>query len=133
MCGTAEFVREARIVRKLMGGGLRQAGVLAAAGLHALDHHIDRLSEDHARASRLAQTLADSPWFTIDPRQVRTNVVVAGVREPWTVDRVIGALRERDVLAGPMGPGRIRFVTHLDVDDEGLERAVRAVRELPAG
>jgi threonine aldolase len=130
LCGSSEFVREARVVRKRMGGGMRQSGILAAAGLYALDHHVDRLHDDHARAARLAGVLAGLALFDIDPAGVRTNIVVAGVRPPWTVDQVVSALRGRGVLAGPMGPGRIRFVTHLDVDDGALDRTIRAVRDL---
>jgi threonine aldolase len=132
LCGDAELMGEARVVRKRMGGGLRQAGVLAAAGLHALEQHVGRLPEDHARAARLARALAELPQFEIDPATVQTNIVIAALRRPGDTDRLIAALRAEGVLAGAMGPGRIRFVTHLDVDDAGLERALRVLRALPA-
>jgi threonine aldolase len=132
LCGDAELMGEARVVRKRMGGGLRQAGVLAAAGLHALEQHVGRLPEDHARAARLARALAELPQFEIDPATVQTNIVIAELRRPGDTDRLIAALRAEGVLAGAMGPGRIRFVTHLDVDDAGLERALRVLRALPA-
>ena len=132
LCGGADLIREGRVVRKRMGGGLRQAGVLAAAGLHALEQHVERLPEDHRRAARLARALADLPQFEIDPAAVQTNIVIAGLREPAATDRVLEALRAGGVLAGAMGEGRIRFVTHLDVDDEGLDRALAVLRALPA-
>ncbi len=109
---------------------MRQAGILAAAGLYALEHHVDRLAEDHRRASRLAGALAELPAFRIDPAAVRTNIVIAEVAAPATAEGVLAGLRERGVLAGGMGPGRVRFVTHLDVDDDGLDRALRALREV---
>jgi len=131
LCGGADLIREGRVVRKRMGGGLRQAGVLAAAGLHALEHHVPRLAEDHRRAARLARALADLPQFEIDPAVVQTNIVIAELREPGETDRMLESLRAEGVLAGAMGAGRIRFVTHLDVDDDGLDRALRVLRDLP--
>lgn len=132
LCGGADLIAEARVVRKRMGGGLRQAGVLAAAGLHALDHHLSRIPEDHRRAARLARALAELPQFDIDPSTVQTNIVIAELREPGATDRTLESLRAQGILAGAMGAGRIRFVTHLDVDDDGLEQALRALRALPA-
>jgi threonine aldolase len=128
LCGSAELITEARVVRKRMGGGLRQVGVLAAAGLYALEHHVERLVDDQRRARRLAGVLAELPCFEIDPGEVRTNIVIAGLRPADATDRLLESLRERGVLAGAMGQGRIRFVTHLDVDDAGLERACAAIR-----
>lgn len=133
LCGSADLVREARVVRKRMGGGMRQAGVLAAAGLIALTRHVERLPEDHVRARRLAEALAETPGFRIDPGAVRTNIVIAGVEPQAAAERVVSGLRELGVLAGGMGPGRIRFVTHLDVGDTALDRAIRAVREVARG
>jgi threonine aldolase len=130
LCGSAEFIEQARVARKRMGGGMRQAGILAAAGLHALEHHVERLADDHRRAARLAEALAESPAFHIDPRRVRTNIVVAEVRPAAERDAVLEQLRETGVLALPMGPGRVRFVTHLDVDDDAIERALEALKRL---
>ena len=130
LCGSRDRMRDARVIRKRLGGGMRQAGVLAAAGLHALEHHVERLGEDHARAKRLASALADHPAFRIDPRSVVTNIVIAEVAPAWTVERVLDTLEREGVLAGGMGPGRVRFVTHLDVDDAGVERALSALRAL---
>jgi threonine aldolase len=128
LCGSEELVREARVVRKRMGGGMRQAGILAAAGLHALAHHMERLADDHRRAARLAAALAELPRFRLDPTSVQTNIVVAELRDPDEQLPLLERLRTEGVLAVPMGPGRVRFVTHLDVDDDGLDHAVRVIR-----
>ena len=128
LCGTADAMREARIVRKRFGGGMRQAGVIAAAGLWALEHHVVRLADDHARAARLALALAELDGWEIDPQSVRTNIVMARLTDATRSDAVLATLREAGVLAGAMGAGRIRFVTHLDVDDRGIDRAIAALR-----
>ncbi len=133
LCGSRAFVTDARVARKRMGGAMRQVGVLAAAGLVALERHVGRLGEDHRRAARLAEALAALPVFRIDPSAVHTNIVIAEVVPPASAERLLAALRERGVLAGGMGPGRVRFVTHLDVDDAGIERAVAALRDVGHG
>jgi threonine aldolase len=130
LCGSRALVAEARVVRKRMGGAMRQVGVLAAAGLVALERHVERLADDHRRAARLASVLAELPAFRIDPTAVRTNIVIAEVVPPATAERVLAELLQRGVLAGGMGPGRVRFVTHLDVDDGALDRAIRSLREV---
>ena len=131
LCGSVDFIREARVVRKRMGGGLRQAGVIAAAGIVGLEHHVGRLGDDHARARRLADRLAEHPGFALDPATVETNIVIADVVPPDRAAARIRDLAREGVLAGPMGAGRVRFVTHLDIDDAGLERAIRALDRLP--
>jgi threonine aldolase len=128
LCGDAETIRRARVVRKRMGGGMRQVGVLAAAGLYALENNVDRLAEDHARARRLAETLAEHPAFQIDPDAVQTNILIATLHDASRTDEVLERLREGGLLAGAMGAGRIRFVTHLDVDDAALARATEIIR-----
>ncbi len=129
LTGPAEFIRQARRVRKRLGGGMRQAGVLAAAGLYALDHHAGRLNEDHARARRIGAALAASPCVA-DVLPVDTNIVVAVLRDTVPVDRFLGGLREQGVLAVPFGPGMVRMVAHLDVDDPGTDRAIAAIGTL---
>jgi threonine aldolase len=129
LCSSADRIREARVVRKRMGGGMRQVGVLAAAGLFALEHNVGRLVEDHVRAKRLADALAQNPTFEIDPRDVETNIVIATLTDPSRTQNVLERLRLAGVLAGAMGTGRIRFVTHLDVDDEDLDRAIETLRK----
>jgi threonine aldolase len=132
LCGGRALLAEARAVRKRLGGGMRQVGILAAAGLVALEDHVERLHEDHARARALAVALAGLPGFDVAPERVRTNIVLAGVRPPLEVPVVLEALRTRGVLAGAWGPDRIRFVTHLDVGDEALGKAVDALRAVAA-
>jgi threonine aldolase len=132
LCGTAEFIQEARVVRKRLGGGMRQVGVLAAAGRIALRDNVARLALDHARARRLADALVGRPGLRIDPAEVETNIVIAEVDPPDATTRWLAHLREGGVLAGTMGRGRLRFVTHLDVDDAGLDRAIALLREQPA-
>ncbi|MGH3367677.1 MAG: threonine aldolase family protein [Nocardioidaceae bacterium] len=112
--GSADAIAEARVWRKRLGGGWRQAGVLAAAGLHALDHHIERLAEDHEHARRLADAAG------VDPDEVATNMVLLEVAD---AAEVVDRLRAEGVLAGAVGPGTVRLVTHLDVDDESTAQA----------
>ena len=129
LVGSRGFIRDAHRWRKMLGGGMRQAGVLAAAAIHALDHHIDRLADDHALARRMAEGLAGLPGLTVEPPQ--TNIVFAdltGPRAPGLIEH----LESRGVLATGSLYGqnsRLRFVAHLDVDAAGVDRAVAAVRE----
>jgi threonine aldolase len=123
LVGSRDFIRAAHRWRKMLGGGLRQAGVLAAAALHALDHHVERLGEDHALARRLAEQLQGLPGLAVEPPQ--TNMVFADV----SAERAAGlqaSLRSRDVLA--TGVQRLRLVTHLDVDAAGVDHAAAAIR-----
>jgi threonine aldolase len=122
---------EARVLRKRLGGGMRQAGVLAAAGLHALDAHLDRLADDHARARRLAEALA--PAGVVEPGQVETNLVPLDLTAaPRDALALAAAAREQDVLVSVLGPRRARLVTHLDVDDAACERAALVLADLLA-
>ena len=131
IAGSREFVARARSERKRLGGGMRQAGIIAAGALYALTHHRTRLAEDHARARRLAEGIAGLSGLAASPETVDSNIVVArvvrGTKESW-----LAGLAERGVRAVPFGTGAIRFVTHLDVDDEGIERALSALRALDA-
>ena len=125
LAGSRELVDEARRVRKALGGGMRQAGILAAAGLFAVEHLVERLAEDHARARTLAERLADAPGCRVDPTEVETNIVV--VQRPARDARAAQqALAEEGVLASLLGEAALRFVTHRDVGDADVERAVRA-------
>ncbi|MFN8586935.1 MAG: GntG family PLP-dependent aldolase [Candidatus Eisenbacteria bacterium] len=116
-------IRTARRVRKRWGGGMRQVGMLAAACLHALDHHVERLAEDHARARRLAAGLRGD-GVTVD--EPDTNIVIARLAAPLDPGKVLGELEKRGVRMVPFGPGRIRAICHLDVDDAAIDRAVDA-------
>jgi threonine aldolase len=124
LAGSAELMVAARGHRKRLGGGMRQAGVLAAPGLIALRDHVDRLAEDHARARRLAEALAERWPGSVEPERVLTNIVVCTHDD---TDAVLAHLEAEGVLAGTVGPGRLRFVTHLGIDDEGVERATKAI------
>jgi threonine aldolase len=121
MVGSAAAVAEARVRRKRMGGGMRQVGILAAAGLYALDHHVDRLADDHAHARLLAEACG------VDPDTVDTNIVV--VPRDDAADFVAGA-RAGGVLVSPVGPRVVRLVTHLDVDREQVDRAAAVLARL---
>jgi threonine aldolase len=124
LVGSSKFIRSAHRWRKMLGGGMRQAGVLAAAARYALDHHVQRLADDHALAQRLADGLQGLPGLSVEPPQ--TNIVFADLQGP-RANGLIEHLKTRGVLA--TGLYRLRFVTHLDVDAAGIDRAVAAVRE----
>lgn len=129
LAGPAELVAEAREQRQRLGGGMRQAGVLAAAGLVALDRNIDRLVDDHRRARRLADAVAERwPESGLDPESVQTNIVVFSHAAPG---ELLAALRADGVLADTIAPGAVRLVTHLDVDDVAIDRSVAALRSAP--
>jgi threonine aldolase len=124
LVGPREFIKQAHRTRKMLGGGMRQAGVLAAAALHALDHHIDRLADDHALARRLADGLQGIASVTVEPPQ--TNMVFVDV-DGDQAQTLLPHLKLRGVLA--TGLYRLRFVTHLDVDAAGVDHAIRSFRE----
>ena len=127
LCGSRAFIEEARRVRKRFGGGMRQAGILAAAGLLALEEGPALLVEDHRRAKRLADGLAGLPGVELDPATVETNIVIFGT--PGRSGReVVEALAGQGVLAVASGAEQVRFVTHRDVDDEQVEHALAASR-----
>jgi threonine aldolase len=129
LCGPADAIVRARRFRKLLGGGMRQAGVIAAAALYAVENHLERLAEDHRRARVLAAALAECGRVDTDPANVETNIVLARLRsERDRPDAVLAELAGHGLLAGPLDARTLRFVTHLDLDDEGLERACHAVR-----
>jgi threonine aldolase len=121
LAGSAAFIEEAWRWKQMLGGAMRQSGIVAAAGLHALDHHVERLADDHARARRLAQGLAALPGIELDPAAVETNIVIFAV--PDAAD-FTAALAAEDVEMSQFGPTRMRAVTHLDVDDDGIDRAL---------
>jgi len=129
---SAERIDKARWIRKRLGGGMRQAGILAAAGRYALAHHIGRLGEDHARARRLAEALAATG--VVDPAKVRTNIVALDLTKSTVDAPAFGAsARAAGVLVSVLGPRTARLVTHLDLDDEGVDRAIEVLPPLLAG
>ncbi|MFP5334697.1 MAG: threonine aldolase family protein [Actinomycetes bacterium] len=131
LVSTRERVAEARVWRKRYGAGMRQAGVLAAAGLYALDHHVDRLADDHVRARRLARACADALPGCVDPDAVQTNIVVLDV----DAASFAPAALEQGVAVSVLGRRTVRLVTHLDVDDEAVDHAAdvlaRLLRDVP--
>ncbi len=133
LVSTRERIVEARVWRKRYGAGMRQVGILAAAGMFALDNNIDRLAEDHARAARLATVLAEARPGVADPAQVDTNIVVLDLRDGPTAPSLAAAARERGVAVSVLGERVARLVTHLDVDDEGIDRAGEVLSGLLAG
>lgn len=130
LLGEKNFIHEARRVRKRMGGGMRQAGYLAAAGIYALEHHVSRLEEDHVRAKKLAESLRGVIWVkrVLD---VQTNIVVAEIDEGHRQDQLLEALKQHRVLAVGFGRGRIRFVTHLGISDKMIDKAVSVFHQIP--
>lgn len=131
LIGPKDLIREARRVRKRSGGGMRQAGILAAAGLYALDHHVARLIDDHARAKRLEQALIGLPIIA-SVLPVRTNIVILSLVEERPVAAFLDALRERGILAVRFGPHMVRFVTHLDVDDAAITTVIDTLNSITA-
>ncbi|PND39475.1 low-specificity L-threonine aldolase [Paucibacter aquatile] len=125
LCGSAAVIQRAHRWRKMLGGGMRQAGVLAAAAHHALDHHVHRLADDHALAQRLAQGLQGIAGLSVEAPQ--TNIVFVDVAQGERAAGLLPYLKSRGVLA--TGLYRLRFVTHLDVDAAGVDHAVATVRE----
>jgi threonine aldolase len=133
LLGSREFIDQARVIRKMLGGGMRQAGVLAAAGLIALEETPKRLHEDHENAKRLAEGVAELPGVKIDPEKVATNIVIFDVSDTgMTADDICARLRERGVLAAGFGSA-IRMVTHYDVSKADVETAITQIASVVSG
>ncbi len=129
LAGTREFIDRARRIRKQFGGGMRQAGIIAAGALYALEHHRERLAEDHANAQRLACGIAELRGIELDPSAVATNIVYFDTPGAAAED-VVSRLDDAGVLMLPTGPNTVRAVTSLAVDSEGIEHAVRSLRRI---
>jgi threonine aldolase len=129
LVGSGAFIEAARVYRKSLGGGMRQAGVLAAAGLIALEKMPARLHEDHANARFLAEGLARVPGIKLDPRKVQTNIVVFEIAG-MNAAELTRKLAEQNILASGISSEAMRMVTHLDVDRAGCARAIAAVEEI---
>jgi threonine aldolase len=130
ICGSADLIERSRGLRKMLGGGMRQAGVLAAAGLVALERMVDRLAEDHANARALAEGLARLPGLEVDLDSVQTNIVIFRVTRPGGAEALVKGCTARKVKIHAIGPAAIRCVTHKDVDAEDVARALDAFREI---
>jgi threonine aldolase len=129
--GSRNFIEKCRSIRKMLGGGMRQAGVLAAAGLVALERGPKRLHIDHENAKALATRLAETPGITLDVSKVKTNIVIYSLKNSgWSSGDFLQALAKRKVLAVPVDNERVRMVTHLDVGRSDVENAASAVGEV---
>ena len=131
VAGSAAFIDRVHRFRKMFGGGMRQAGILAAAGIYALDHHLERLVEDHANAKRLALGLSKLPGVSVNPDHVETNIVIFDVTPSgMSAPQVSGFMRDEGVLIHAFGKTQIRLVTHLGISPEAVEEALEAFRKV---
>ncbi len=131
LAGSREFIAQARAVRKKLGGGMRQAGIIAAAGLVSLNSMTERLFEDHENATLLAEGLSKSEIFTVNPETVQTNIVIAEVSDKYgNSNEVIRVLGEHDILLGAVSEKSVRFVTHNDISKEDVEKVIDVVGKL---
>ncbi len=131
LAGKKEFIAKARKNRKILGGGLRQAGILAAAGIIALEKMVDRLAEDHYRARILAEDLANIPGLTIDPARFPTNILICSVAKlRISAQRFSALLAQHGILANPTSPTEIRFVTHKDVTEEQIKTTGKIINQI---
>jgi threonine aldolase len=123
VASSAKNIGIARRIRKMLGGGMRQVGIIAAGALYALENNLDRISDDHRRARKLAKNLASSGLFDIDPEKVLTNIVVIGLKSPLSETEFCARLESNGLLVVPFGEGLIRAVAHLDINDDDIESA----------
>lgn len=131
IAGKKEFIEKAHRYRKMLGGGMRQVGILAAAALYALENNVERLAEDHQHAKMLANALTKIKGFQIDPDHVETNIVVFDVSNSGlTVDEIVGKMKEKGVLLVPFGATLVRAVTSLQVTREDIEKTTQIFQEL---
>ncbi len=129
LLGKKEFIKKARRVRKVFGGGMRQAGFLAAAGIYALDHHIDRLAEDHAHARIIADAIAKKE-FIKKVLPVETNIIIFELNDPHTSKEMVAKLKEHDILSHAVSSNRVRLVVHLDISKEMVEKTADTFKSL---
>lgn len=129
LLGTKEIIHKAKKIRKAFGGGMRQAGFLAAAGIYALDNHVTRLAEDHLHAQLLADALATAD-FVADVMPVETNIVIFKIAAHYATASVLDSLTKSGILCGATGPDTLRFVTHLNTDANQIAQAVQLIKEL---
>ncbi len=131
LLGGRDYVEKARRTRKMFGGGMRQVGILAGAGIYALENNINRLAYDHENAEMLSRRLAEIPGLKVDLETVQTNIVAVDIDPDLiTIDDFVSKLAGYDVLCIPFGPARVRFVTHLDITTEDCKKAIAAVEKV---
>jgi threonine aldolase len=133
VCGSRDFVARARRFRKMFGGGMRQAGIIAAAGIVALETMVDRLAEDHVNARTLAEGIARLPKLSVDLASVQTNIVIFHVERPGGVDELMKGAAARQVKIHGIGPTSIRCVTHKDVDADDIAKTLDALADTTSG
>jgi threonine aldolase len=129
LLGKKSFIKKSRRIRKVLGGGMRQAGILAAAGQYALENHVDRLAEDHLHARMIADALLKKP-FIEEILPVETNIIIAEVRPPMTPAAFVAAMKEKKVLLFATSPTRFRMVLHLDITPEMVEKTIELIDKL---
>lgn len=129
LLGKKDFIKKARRVRKVFGGGMRQAGYLAAAGIYALKNNVERLRQDHGHAKRIADALSKKDFVT-EILPVETNIIIFGVTRPWTSARFVDKLKEFDILGHPLSSTQVRLVTHLDVTPAMVEKTIEVITKL---
>lgn len=129
LIGSGEFIHKARRVRKVFGGGMRQAGIIAAGGLYALKNNVKRLKEDHAHAKQLATCLKQLNWVE-KVLPVETNIVVICIKDASKQSYILGKLKEKDILAVGFGNGMIRMVTHLDITPEKIKTCIQLLQKV---
>ena len=129
ICGSKNFIKKARKFRKILGGGMRQAGILAAACLYAIDNNFKLIQYDHQRAKQLADCLQKIPCIDIDMNSVQTNIVIFSFDDPKIItSEIIGKLKQNGLLVSTGTKGKIRMVTHLDISDDGIEKAIQILK-----
>lgn len=129
LIGDSDFIKRARKFRKVMGGGMRQAGYLAAACIYALDNHVERLKEDNNRAKQLGKVLENLPYVeSVEP--VKTNIIIFNLKEPLNAIDFVNLLKEHGINASPFGPMSVRFVTHLNVSEKMIEKAIDILKKI---
>lgn len=129
LLGRASFIKKARRIRKVFGGGMRQAGSLAAAGLYALDHHIDRLKQDHIHAQLLAACIAKKPFVKM-LLPVETNIIIFELQEGLSAPAMVATLKEKGILGYAISTVRIRLVTHLDISENDIHQTIEVLNAL---
>ena len=129
LLGSSSFIKKARRIRKVFGGGMRQSGSLAAAGLYALDHHIDRLKQDHIHAQQLAACIAKKPFVKM-LLPVETNIIIFELQEGLSAPAMVASLKEKGILGYAISPVRIRLVTHLDISENDIHQTIEVLNAL---
>jgi threonine aldolase len=129
LLGEKDFIKKARRIRKVFGGGMRQAGYLAAAGIYALDHHIKRLEEDHEHAMQLSEVLMQKD-FVYDILPVQTNIIIFSVKDPYTSKSFVEKLKQNGILGYSISPVQVRLVTHLDISPSMVDKTIHTIQNL---